>query len=212
MKASLLFAVLLALPIVTSAKSETARIEIARGKSSMVTLAGAEQAGQFTIWSGPGTSMTSGDGAPVTPTGPRDFADWAAGPVKPPRKLEVYSVRFYCAAAGETPNESVPSHQCYGVRYAYGPGARGYIQIPAADDPEFPLNRQSIYRGVEGKWFHASEAWERAVRDLLDSARDAELRAQRDNDDYRVTQPVYVETRPSPRVINATPKVTPKPR
>jgi hypothetical protein len=212
MKAAWLSAAFLALAAVTSAKSPTARIEVLRGKNALVTLTGAEQAGRFTIWSGPGTSMTSVDGTTTTPTTARDFADWAAGPVEAPRNLEVFSVRFYCAAAGETPNESVPSHFCYGVRYAYPrSGERGYIQIPAAHDPEFPMNGQSIYRGVEGSWFRASEAWDDIVRDRLESARAAEVRAQRDAS-YPEFAQVFIEKRPAPRATSATPKVTPKPR
>ncbi len=211
MRASILFVALLALPVLASAKGETTRIEIARGKHAMLTLDGPEEAGRFTIWSGPGTAMTSADGKPPAPDGARDFADWIGGPVDPPRGLEVYTVRFYCAATGENARESVPSHLCYGVRYAYDPvGGPGYIQIPRAKDREFPDNTRSIYRGVEGTWYGASQAWDARVRHLLRSAREAELQVQRDADNrYREQRPIYT---PPQRAISATPKVTPKSR
>ena len=81
---------LLALPRTGAAKGETARIEISKGKRPFLTLAGEESAGQFTIWSGPGTSSAG-------TVGERDIADWSAGAVEPPRNLQVYKVRFYCA-------------------------------------------------------------------------------------------------------------------
>lgn len=212
MNRRMLFAALLALPLSCFAKGETTRIEVARGKVAVITLEGPEEAGQFTIWSGPGTSMLS-NGEPVAPDDSRDFADWDGGPVDPPGRLQVYSVRFYCAAAGETTRESVPSHLCYGVRYAFDrTGKRGYIQIPRTKDSEFPENARTIYRGVEGTWYRASNAWEAMVRTQLQAARIAELEAQRERDrQYRYRERVYVDS-PSTRAISATPKVTPKPR
>lgn len=215
MNAKLMCAALLALPLVSLAKSETTRIEIARGKHAVLTLSGPEEAGQFTIWSGPGTAVTSADGASLTHDDARDFADWIGGPVDPPRGLEVYSVRFYCAAAGETTRETVPSHLCYGVRYAFDrDGGPGYIQIPRARDREFPDNTRSIYRGIEGTWYRASTAWETMVRTKLHAVREAQLQAEIEaarRDGYR-RQQGYYEPAPSTRAVGATPKVTPKPR
>jgi hypothetical protein len=118
MRLAILIAALFAMPALSTAKSETARIEIARGKQTLVTLAGEESAGQFTIWSGPGTTAGPPDGPGQMSTSDRDIADWLAGSVQPPRKLQVYEVRFYCAARGENARESLPSSLCYGVRYA----------------------------------------------------------------------------------------------
>ncbi len=206
---ALVFIAMLALPLASFAKSETARIEIARGKHALVTLEGPQEAGQFTIWSGPGTYVSSADGTTSMDLS-RAFADWLGGPVAPPRDLEVYSVRFYCAAAGENARESKPSHMCYGVRYGYDPaGERGYIQIPPMRDREFPENVRSIYRGVEGSWYRASEAWEATMRRHMVAARAAE--AQRGSN-YRVREQQYIDTRPPPRAVGATPKLTPKPR
>ena len=61
MRTACIAASLLVMSAIASAKSETARIEILHGKRPFVVL-NADTAGQFTIWSGPGTSMTAADG------------------------------------------------------------------------------------------------------------------------------------------------------
>ena len=94
MKAAAFCAVLLVIPALGVAKSETARIEVLHGKRAFVTLSGADSAGQFTIWSGPGTGVTAEDGPVSTPTHPGDIANWEAGAVQLPRDVKVYKVRF----------------------------------------------------------------------------------------------------------------------
>jgi hypothetical protein len=197
-----------ALPRIAVAKGETARIEISKGRRALVTLAGPESAGQFTIWSGPGTGDPANGPGTMTVTG-RDIADWPLGEVDPPRGLKVYQVRFFCAALGETEKESVPSNQCYGVRYAIDPDSGlGYIQIPAEGDREFPGNTRTIYRGVEGRWFLASERWEELVRPRLDAALAPPAR-----ETYRHERP-YIYTTPSPSrtAVGAKPSIPTKPK
>lgn len=154
------------LPTVGNAKSETARIVITAGSAQpLLTLSGPASAGQFTIWSGPGTSS-----GPRTSA--RDFADWGAGIVDKPADPDVYQVRFFC----KTPQWQVPDRgaefQCYGVRYAIDRrSGQGYVQIPPAHDAEFPRNTQSIYHGVEGSWYRATARWEELVRPAIERAR-----------------------------------------
>ena len=193
--------VLLALPALGLAKSETARIEILHGKRPFLTLSGADTAGQFTIWSGPGTSMTAADGTVSTPEHPGDIADWQAGAVPLPRDSRVYKVRFYCAAGDEPAREGGPTQLCYGVRYAISREGQGFIQIPDAADKEFKVNTQSIYRGVEGSWFRASVRWEALVRPRVDEALTPSPAT------YQYQQPIYV---PSQTAVGASPAVTPK--
>jgi hypothetical protein len=188
------------------AKGETTRIEIARGKWPIVTLSGPATAGQFTIWSGPGTSA----GAPGEPgqmsTSSRDFADWRAGAVEPPPDLATFKVRFFCAAVQDPPAVVTPSHQCYGVRYAIDPETRqGYIQIPPERDKDFPLNTQSIYRGVEGSWYRAAARWEMLVRPQLEAAL-----AAGQPDGYHWYEQQHVYDTPAPTAVSAKPLVTPK--
>ena len=195
-------AVLLLIPAIGAAKSETARIEILHGKRPFVTLAGADTAGQFTIWSGPGTEVTAEDGTVSSPAHPGDIANWEAGAVQVPRDVKVYKVRFYCAAGDAPAREAGPSHLCYGVRYAISQDGQGYIQIPAAGDKDFKGNTQSIYRGVEGSWFRASARWESLVRPRIDEALTPDPSAT-----YQYQQPIYV---PSRTAVGASPTVTPK--
>jgi hypothetical protein len=214
---------LLLLPAFAVAKSETSRIEIAYGKRPVVTLEGPESAGQFSIWSGPGTSTGPADGPREMPIGDKDFADWSDLVAEPPGG-KAYVVRFYCAAQGENRAESVPSHQCYGVRYVPDPAGGGYIQIPPADDPEFRGNAVSIYRGVEGNWYRSTANWEEIVRPRIEAVLTAKQRDAYDRDyhryrdyyryrDYHRRDPYRTRdySRPSaPRATGARPSMTPK--
>ena len=191
--------VLLAMPQFGAAKGETARIEIARGKRPLLTLSGEESAGTFTIWSGPGTSKAAPD--------ERDIADWNAGAIEPPRNLQIYEVRFYCAALGDTPRETVPSSLCYGVRYGVDRDTgQGYIQVPPEHDRDFPDNTRTIYRGVEGRWFRASAGWEERVRPQLEAALTPPARS--------VDPHTYIHTPPpqSHTAVSAKPSIPTRPK
>ena len=203
MRTACIAASLLVMSAIASAKSETARIEILHGKRPFVVL-NADTAGQFTIWSGPGTSMTAADGTVSTPVHPGDFADWEAGAVQVPRDVKVYKVRFYCAAGNEPARKDAPTHLCYGVRYAIAADGQGFIQIPAADDKDFKLNTQAIYRGVEGSWFRSSARWEELVRPRIDEALTP---APGTYGGYQYQPPIYTAPRTA---VGASPSVTPK--
>jgi hypothetical protein len=202
MRTTSIVVVLLLMPAISMAKSETARIEILHGKRPFLVLSGADTAGQFTIWSGPGASVTAADGTVSTPVHPGDIADWQAGAVQIPRDVKVYKVRFYCAAGDEPAREDAPTHLCYGVRYAIAPDGQAFIQIPAADDKEFRGNTQSIYRGVEGSWFRASARWEALVRPRVDEAL-----TPAPGTGYTYQQPIYTAPRTA---VGASPSVSPK--
>jgi hypothetical protein len=151
---------------VCAAKSHVTRIEVLRGKAPLVSIE-APVAGEFTIWSGPGTGGTAGDET-GNPRSDGDIADWRQGAVQAPPKGPVYKVMFLCEACEPAREDA---WRCYGVRYAPGGnGAPGLIQIPEAGDPDFPLNLQTIYRGVEGQWFRASAKWEELVRARIQGA------------------------------------------
>src|SRR5215831_12955549 len=204
-RASLLLMLLPAMiPAMAAAKGETTRIEVARGKRPFLTLADPQIAGQFTIWTGPGTStgpsdLVALDGAE------HDIADWAGGPVEPPANLTVYKVRFFCAADASTPRETATSHQCYGMYYGLDPVThQAFVQIPPEQDKQFPDNTRSIYRGVEGRWYRASARWETVVRPQIE----AEL-ATGPNDTYRwwEHQPAYTQPASSRTAVSATPRV-----
>jgi hypothetical protein len=193
--------VFLVWPELGAAKGDTARVEIGKGRRPFLTLSGEDSAGRFTIWSGPGTSSVT--------NGERDFADWNAGPVDPPRSLRVYKVRFYCAALGETPRETVPSSLCYGVRYGIDTDSgQGYIQVPPERDRDFPDNTRTIYRGIEGRWFRSSARWEELVRPQLDAALTPPAR-----ESHRYQQPyIYTPPAPSRTAVGAKPSIPTKPK
>ena len=203
MRIAVICAALLVLPALGLAKGQTARIEILHGKKPFLTLSGADTAGQFSIWSGPGTGgWTAEDSSGSAPTSHRDFADWKAGVVQLPRDSKVYKVRFYCADKDVPAREDAPSHLCYGVRYAISGDGTGFIQIPAATDMDFKGNTQSIYRGVEGSWFRSSDLWEALVRPRIDEAL-----TPAPTTGYQYQAPTYV---PSRSAVGAAPTVTPK--
>jgi hypothetical protein len=181
------------------AKSQVTRIEVIRGKAPLVTIE-APVAGEFTIWTGPGTVSTGGDAQKSTHEG--DIADWAHGAVKAPSRGPVYNVAFLCEACEPARKDE---WRCYGVRYAPGKrGAPGLIQIPEAGDPEFPLNLQTIYRGVEGQWFRASPKWEEVVRGRIQAALAAEQAAA------SAWRNDHLYTPPSNVAVGARPTLTPR--
>ena len=118
-------------------------------------------------------------------------------------------MRFYCAARGETPRETVPSSLCYGVRYGIDrDSGQGYIQVPPERDRDFPYNTRTIYRGVEGRWFRASASWEEWVRPRIDAAL-----APPPPDPYRYQQPpIYTPPSPSRTAVGAKPSIPARPR
>jgi hypothetical protein len=167
---------LLALPFAGAcvAKSETERIEVSRGKMQVASIDGAA-AERITIWSGPGTRMTLADGTSHMTVTPGDFADWKGGAVNAPPGQPVYSVSFFCKACEPARRDT---WRCYGVRYVPGrDGERGYIEIPKPGDDEYETNVRTIYRGVEGRWFRATESWDALMRAHLAPEREVKRAA-----------------------------------
>jgi len=138
---------------------------LAKGKTVKITIKGADLKTpivisdpkileNFQVWTGPGTS---------TAERPSLIIDWPQGPVtKPPESLHRYQVSFHGA-----PNDQI----VYVVFYAFSPGAeQGYVYLPGESDEWAGLNVRSIWRGVEGKWFRAWNAWEHVARPLIEKA------------------------------------------
>ncbi len=160
---------LVALPFASDclAKSKTERIEVSRDKVAVATIEGGP-AERITIWSGPGTKMMLADGTSHMTVTRHDFADWRSGAVEAPRDRPVYSVSFFCKACEPARRDT---WRCYGVRYVPDrEGERGYIQIPKPGDEEYEVNVRTIYRGVEGQWFRATENWDALMRAHLPAA------------------------------------------
>jgi len=110
----------------------------------------------FSVWTGQGTSTAEHQGFII---------DWSHGPVREtPNTLRRYQVSFY---TGAPPNERI----VYVVYYVFKPDAEaGYVYLPGESDEYYRLNVHSIFRGEEGKWFPAWNAWERVARPLIEKA------------------------------------------
>jgi hypothetical protein len=157
-------AIALLAPSLGVAKSHVERIDVTWGDTPLLSIEG-PTAREFTIWSGPLTT---------TPTTSHDFADWPAGAVPPPDSLPVFDIFFLCEACEPARRDT---WRCYGVRYAMGAaGQGGFILIPASDDKRFSLNVQTIFHGVEGRWFRSSAKWEKLIRPAIEKARAAPSR------------------------------------
>lgn len=152
---------------------------LAKGPTVKVTIRGADlrepivitdaaELAAFGVWSGPGVSI---NGAADLST---SFADWKhrAFPYLL-RDLPRYEVFFYA----KVPEERL----VYTVTYAFDPeSAKGFIHIPGASEPSYRMNIHTILRGVEGKWFEATSAWDSLVGPLLPkTARPTSQRARR---------------------------------
>jgi len=139
------------------AKENTVKITISgAGLKTPIEISDPKILANFSVWTGPGTSTADQQGLII---------DWSQGPVREtPNNLHRYQVSFY---AGAAKNEQI----VYVVYYAFNPGAGpGYVYLPGESDELFSRNVRSIFRGVEGKWFRAWDAWERVARPLIGKA------------------------------------------
>jgi hypothetical protein len=116
----------------------------------------------FNVWAGPGTGSNSPG---FNPNAPSFIIDWSQGPLAGiPRGLQRYRVSFYV----NYENEKL----AYVVFYASDPTTKhGYLYLPGKSDPDYWLNVGTIFRGVEGKWFHAQNVWENIAEPLITKAR-----------------------------------------
>lgn len=119
---------------------------------------------RFAIWTGPGVvGWTTAD--TPDPGEPGFLIDWATGPASDlPKDLKHYKVTLYV-------DDREAPRNTYEVLYSTNRSARaGYIYLPGPNDDIGLSNTSLIYRGVEGNWFRASQAWEATVKPLLASA------------------------------------------
>ncbi|MCA1587024.1 MAG: hypothetical protein LC791_20390 [Acidobacteria bacterium] len=76
-------------------------------------------------------------------------------------------VSFYVKYANR-PLASQQEQLAYVVSYEpdLADGA-GYVYLPGRGDTRYALNARSIFRGREGYWFRASDAWNEAAMRLI---------------------------------------------
>jgi hypothetical protein len=159
---SLIFALLVGLPMVgstaASAKGVTTRItltDVHEGRS--VSITDPKILGDFNVWSGPGTFMGGVEGSDGF------IIDWRSEKVtQRPTTLRQFEVSFYTGAI------SGPTSPEYVVLYEFDPASQlGYVYLPGKSDKWYSANVRTIFRGNEGNWFRASEAWQRIVGPLV---------------------------------------------
>lgn len=171
MRGSLLLCGVLAaitLPGVLSAKGRTVKIAVAGGGLPAPVELTDPAVGQFNVWEGPGVSI---NGEPQTEG---FIVNWRKGPVgERPEGRRVYELSFHAAFQGEAPR------LVYIVRYDIDPATReGFVQLGGESIESHQLNTRSIYRrGLEGKRFRATKAWDDFIRMALAQA--GELEAAR---------------------------------
>jgi hypothetical protein len=161
---------LLAVPAsaLLSAKGTTVRIAVNGGVLlTPIEINRPEVVEQFNIWAGPGTR--SGLRDPITGQwrmveGTEGFiVEWRAGEIAAlPSGLERYEVSFFVR------QEDSAEQLAYVVLYANDSAHNeGYVLLPGPEDARYRLNTRAIRRGVEGKWFRASSAWQAVVAPLI---------------------------------------------
>ena len=142
---------------------------MAKGPTLKITIKGSDLASpveitekgileQFNVWSGAGVESTG-----ISQV--KGFiAEWEKGPVaEPPKTLRRYEVSFDVVHQG-------PSS--YVVSYAYDPATgKGYVYLPGKGEKFNESNTYLIFRGVEGKWFYATETWTDIAKPLIERAK-----------------------------------------
>ena len=174
MKTTLRFTVAIAVAFTLStgisAKGATSRITIT-GKTlaNPIEITEASIISKFQVWEGPGTTVCRGGRANCTDGTQGFIIDWLSGPVaERPEGLPRYEVSFYVTDVRFS-GQPGPEQLAYVVSYEYDPAAsQGFVYLPGDGDQRYPLNSTSIHRGGrQGKWYHASAAWQSVVLPLV---------------------------------------------
>jgi hypothetical protein len=92
------------------------------------------------------------------------IVDWNFGVTAGPSNTrELYDLRFYAKRSDNRPEQLV-----YSVTYAYEPDkGRDAVYLPGKDDARYAANVRSIFRGVEGRWYHPTIEWQSLARTLI---------------------------------------------
>ncbi|HKH75194.1 MAG TPA: hypothetical protein VKA59_27745 [Vicinamibacterales bacterium] len=148
-------------------KGPTTRIVLtAPDLASPIEIVDGSVLNSFVVWSGPGVDMNSQEQTEGF------IVDWPRGVVSErPDGLPRYEVSFYATHANR-PLESQEEHLAYVVSYAFDAArGEGYVYLPGKGDAHYALNVGTIFRGREGHWFRATEAWNRTVMKALSGRR-----------------------------------------
>jgi len=148
------------------AKLETVRVTITGSDLPMpLEITDKSSLTGFNIWSGPGNfKIENGVKIPIVHDG---SIMWSQGTVpEPPKGLPQHEISFY----GGSPEERI----IYVMIYEYDPTSKkGYIYLPGKGEKWYDVNVRSIYRGVEGHWFRASEEFDHQIGAVIAAGRSA---------------------------------------
>jgi hypothetical protein len=150
-------------------KGSTSRISISGDTlAAPIEIRDATIVNEFQIWAGPGTrSCVAGH---CVEGGEGFIVDWSVGAAAAkPSGLRRYQVSFFVEDE-QSPARPKLERLAYVVLYEDDPvRSQGFVYLPGKGDQWQGLNWGSIYRGVEGHWFHATRAWQDVVVPLISS-------------------------------------------
>lgn len=156
-------------PAALAGKGSTSRISISGDTLAVpIEIRDAAIVNEFQIWAGPGTRRCVAGHCVEGAAG--FIVDWSAGVVAAkPSGLQQYQVSFFVEDE-RLPERPRLERLAYVVLYEYDPvRSQGFVYLPGKGDQWYELNSRSIYRGLEGKRFRASRAWQGAVVPLISS-------------------------------------------
>jgi hypothetical protein len=162
---------LLAVTIPAWAKGDMVLVEIIGGSLPSTTKITDTKIDDFNIWAGPGVNGAGLEQAEGF------IIDWKAGVAPQPQPgVEHYQVAFYagCRTIPDDPKclREKPS-LAYVVLYDYDRRSKqGFVYLPRSGEPWGDLNEGSIWHGsgIEGHWFHATDAWQSFLEPILAKA------------------------------------------
>lgn len=152
---------LLVRPAWLFAKGDTVKITIQGADlKTSIQITDRKVLANIQVWSGLGTSSWAPG---FDSEAPSFIVDWSQGSTaEPPKALPHYQVLFYA----NMPNERL----VYVVSYAFdATTGHGYVYLPGRNDKDYRLNVGTIFRGVEGNWFHSWSQWDGIAKQLIRS-------------------------------------------
>ena len=145
-----------------AAKGDTTRITIAGGGlATPIVIIDRAILKRFNVWTGPGTGGTV-QGVEWKATD--GFVIASATPVDDrPQGLARYEITFLVDRQDRNGQD-----MAYEIFYEYdAPSGQGFVYFPGRNDPQWRTNVFLILRQLEGRWYHASHAWQDAVTPLI---------------------------------------------
>lgn len=162
----------LAVTIPSWAKGDMVLVEIMGGSLPSTIKITDPKIGDFNIWAGPGVNGVGLEQAEGF------IINWKAGVAPEPQpEVEHYQVAFYagCRTIQDDPEcLAEKPHLAYVVLYDYNRKSKqGFVYLPRVEERWLGnLNCGSICRGngIEGHWFHATDAWLSFVEAIIDKS------------------------------------------